>query len=514
MRPVMAVNLRSLFPTASFVGCADLRVTEAFSESGVVQPGGLFAALPGTRGHGIRYLPEAMTRGAMSLLTERAVPECQLPQCVVRDVRVAFGRLCHALYRDPSRTLNLAGITGTNGKTTTTYMIRAILEAAGHPTGLSGTIEIDDGEQAISSRLTTPGCRELAEWAAKLRRAGYRHAAMEVSSHALDQGRLAGMQLDVALVTNLTQDHFDYHGDIEAYRAAKAQIFGHIRPGGVAILNADDPGAMSFEPAAGSAARMVTFGFDERADVRARMLDTTVNGSVFEVTANDKTATLRTPLIGRHNVSNALAAIAVCRTFGIELSDMERGLAALTSVPGRMQRIATSEPFAAWVDYAHTDDGLRRAIAAVRPLIAGRLILVFGAGGDRDPIKRPLMGVAAASADLVFVTSDNPRSEAPEAIVRDILSGWPTATALPQVVLDREAAIFAAVASAQPGDGVLIAGKGHEAYQQIGSEKRPFCDRETCRRAIDAHPSTMGCPAPHLFQPINGTTPALLSPRG
>lgn len=501
MRPVTAVSLRKLFPTASFVGCVDWRVTEAYDRSSEVQPGALFAALPGTLEHGADHLPQAIIQGARCLLVDRAIAHCALPQCIVRDVRTAFGQLSHALYRNPTHELRLAGVTGTNGKTTTTYMIRSILTGAGHPTGLSGTIEVDHGTQTVPARLTTPGARELAHWATELQHAGRRHAAMEVSSHALAQCRLAGTQLDTAVITNLTQDHLDYHGDMAEYHRAKSRIFDHLKPTGVAVLNADDPGAMSFQNAARHASHLITFGLRQPAMLQGLIRDTNREGSTFEVHDREtgQCTSLRTPLIGPHNVSNALAAIAACRSIGIELAAMVPGLAALSHVPGRMQRIDTGEPFAVWVDYAHTDDGLRRAIAAVRPLITGQLTLVFGAGGDRDPSKRPRMGLAAAAADRVIITSDNPRSECPAAIARDILDGWPPDQPSPTMILDRKEAIFAAISAAQPGDGVLVAGKGHETFQQIGTEKRLFCDCQTCYQAIEQRHATGNIPAPHTL---------------
>ena len=511
MQPLITVRLRQLFPSASFIGCADLRVRDAVCSSSEVTVGCLFAAVPGTTRHGREFVGEALQRGAKSLLLDRPLPECQLPQCIVPNVREAFAQLCHALFAHPTRHLGVVGVTGTNGKTTTTWMVRSILEAARGPSGLIGTIETSDGMGRAPARLTTPGSRDLASLLASTRRQKVKYAALELSSHALDQCRTAGTELDVAVVTNLTQDHFDYHGTFENYRLAKSRIFGHLKRGGTAVLNADDEAAMSLLPLTGSS-QVVTYGLHPDAQVRGEILDQSVEGTHFRVTAGTESTLCFTPLIGRYNVSNALAAIASCRQLGLSLAEMTTGLERLTLVPGRMQRVDAGQPFEVWVDYAHTEDGLRGAIAAVRPLVRGRLTVVFGAGGDRDPGKRAPMGSAAAEADMAIVTSDNPRSECPEAIAQQIVSGWTggsrldfrprflgdaplawtkahaTGTFFGCVILDRESAIRQAIHAAGPGDGVLIAGKGHEEFQIIGSEKRPFRDLEVSLEAIASHP--------------------------
>ncbi len=488
MRPLLAVSLRHLFPTASFIGCADLKVRDAVCASTEAAPGAMFAALPGTARHGREFVPDAIDRGAKSLLLDRPLPACPLPQCIVPGVREAYARLCHALFADPTRHLGVMGVTGTNGKTTTTWMVRSILEAARGPSGLIGTIETSDGIGRCPATLTTPGSRDLAMLLASTRRNLVRYAALELSSHALDQSRTTGTQLDVAVVTNLTQDHFDYHGTFENYRLAKSRIFSHLKRGGTAVLNADDPAAMSLLPLTNSA-QVVTYGLRLEADVHGEILGQSVEGTHFRVTAGAESAIYFTPLIGRYNVSNALAAIASCRQLGLSLREMIAGLEQLRLVPGRMQRVShgRGQPFEVWVDFAHTDDGLRGAIAAVRPLVTGRLTVVFGAGGDRDPGKRPLMGRAAADADSAIVTSDNPRSESPAEIARAIVSGWPRSTP-PEIILDRETAIRQAIHSALPGDGILIAGKGHEEVQIIGTEKRPFRDVEVSLEALATHP--------------------------
>ena len=499
MRPSIAISLRKLFPHASFVGCADLCARDAVCVSGQTTPGVLFAALPGTARHGREFVADAVERGATSLLVDQPLAECPLPQCVIPNAREGFAKLCHALLGDPTRHLGVVGVTGTNGKTTTTWMVRSILEAACCPCGLMGTIEVSDGVGRAPATLTTPGSRELAILLASTHRNRVRYAALEMSSHALDQSRTAGTRLDVAVVTNLTQDHFDYHGTFENYRAAKARIFSHLKRGGAVVLNADDPRVLELRETIASP--VVTYGVRAEADVQGEILEQTAEGTHFRVNAGPESSLFWTPLIGEYNVSNALAAIASTRQLGLPMTAMRSGIERLATVPGRMQRVDAGQSFAVWVDYAHTDDGLRRAIEAVRPLIPGHLTVVFGAGGDRDPAKRPLMGQAATAADQAIITSDNPRSEPPEVIAAAIVAGWNRSDS-PLVILDREAAIQHAIHCASPGDGVLIAGKGHEQVQIAAGVSRRFCDVEAARQAIDSHPQrSLHWPsAPHLLK--------------
>lgn len=498
MRPSIAVSLRKLFPHASLVGCADICVREAVCVSGQVTAGAMFAALPGTARHGRDFVADAVERGAASLLVEQALANCSLPQCVIPNAREGFAQLCHALFGDPTRHLSVVGVTGTNGKTTTTWMVRSILEAACGPCGLMGTIEVSDGVGRAPATLTTPGSRELAMLLAATAHNRVRYAAMEMSSHALDQYRTAGTRLDVAVVTNLTQDHFDYHQTFENYRAAKARIFSHLKRGGAIVLNADDPRVLALRETTTSP--VMTYGVQSEADVQGKILDQSDAGTHFRVTAGSENAIFWTPLIGEYNVSNALAAITSVRQLGLPLAAMRPGIERLVTVPGRMQRVDAGQSFPVWVDYAHTDDGLQRAIAAVRPLIPGRLTVVFGAGGDRDPAKRPLMGRVATAADQAIITSDNPRSESPAAIAAAIQAGWNRSDP-PQIILDRETAIQHAIHTACPGDGILIAGKGHEQVQTTAGVSRRFCDVEVARAAIDSHPqrSLHGPSVPHLL---------------
>jgi UDP-N-acetylmuramoyl-L-alanyl-D-glutamate--2,6-diaminopimelate ligase len=473
------VTLRQLFPVASFVGCVDVRVSSATDRADECRSGCLFAVIRGHRVDGHAFVSDAIRRGAAALLVDHPLPDVPLPQCVVRNVRRAYGELCSALHGFPSRRLAVAGVTGTNGKTTITWMIRSIVQAGGCRCGVLGTIEYSDGLRTESSRLTTPDPRSLATWLASMIAAGTTHAAMELSSHALDQHRAAGTLIDAAVITNITQDHFDYHHTFDAYRASKLRIMDYLKPAGLAVINVDDPGSAS---CLGDAIkRTLTYGIEQPADVSATILDESLQGTRFTLRLRTESIELRTPLVGRHNVSNALAAAAVANHFGIGLPDVAHGIASLHAVPGRMERVSVGQPFEVFVDYAHTDDALRRALTALRKLTPGRLLVVFGAGGDRDRTKRPKLGQVSALADVAIVTSDNPRSEDPELIIQDILAGCRSHTVPPHVDPDRQRAIRWALEQATAGDCVLIAGKGHETEQIVGATRHHFDDREVVR---------------------------------
>ncbi|MGH7129446.1 MAG: Mur ligase family protein, partial [Planctomycetaceae bacterium] len=356
------MSLRKLFPTSSFVGCADVRVVEATEASGACRPGVLFAALPGTRVDGTKHIGEALERGAASLLVRKPVTGVSVPQCVVPNVRQAYAELCSALAGTPSRRLATAGVTGTNGKTTTTWLVRSLLKTAGRQTGLLGTIEYSDGVHSEPARLTTPDAKTLTDWLAAMVARRTTHAAMELSSHALDQDRAAGTALDVAIVTNVTQDHFDYHPGHAAYLASKARILDHLKRGGLAVINVDDPGSRSLLERIGPNVRTCTYGLSGECDVTATILHESLTGSVFRLRVGGASAEVRTSLIGRHNVSNCLAAAAAATEFGLSIEQTSAGIEALTTVPGRLERIDGPWPFHVFVDYAHTDDALRNCI--------------------------------------------------------------------------------------------------------------------------------------------------------
>lgn len=490
------VNLRRLLPQASFVGCGDLRVTFATDKSGECRPNSLFAVIRGTRVNGYEHVREALSRGASALLVDHPLADVSVPQCVIPDVRKAYAELWNALMANPARNLGLAGVTGTNGKTTTTWLIRSILQAAGCKTGLLGTIEYHDGDVCDRSTLTTPESATLARWLAAMVSRQTTHAAIELSSHALDQRRTAGTLLDVALITNITQDHFDYHQTFTAYRQSKLRILDMLKPAGLAVINVDDAGSRSCLNEAPK--RVVTIGIDRPADVTAEILESTLHGTRFRLILGTHGVEVHTRLIGRHNVANCLAAAAAAAHFGASPEQIAQGIERLTSVRGRMESIDCGQPFRVFVDYAHTEDALRHAIRALKPLTTGRTICVFGAGGDRDRSKRPLLGTAAMEADLPVVTSDNPRSENPRTIVEDILLGCAAQRRQPYVEVDRERAIRWALQHACPGDAVLIAGKGHETEQITGTLRRHFDDAEVAHECLASlYPSHAGA-HPHL----------------
>lgn len=479
-----AVRLKALLPNATFSRADDIVVTHATERSDSVVPGSLFAAVPGTRRNGEEFARDAVQRGAKALLLSRELPDLSVPQCIVPDVRRAFALLCDALAEHPSGKLKLAGVTGTNGKTTTTWLIRSILRAAGHPTGLLGTIEYSDGARRERAGLTTPDSQMLSHWLAAMVTAGTTHAAMELSSHALDQGRACGTQLDVAIVTNVTQDHFDYHHNFEAYLTAKGRIADQLKPDGVLVVNADDRGSSAIATRADLGSRVMTFGIDHEADVTATIVKESTAGTQFVLGCGEGAETVFTPLIGKHNVSNALAAAAAAYHFGVPLKTIALGIELLFAVPGRLERVDAGQPFDVFVDFAHTEDALRRCVNNLRQLCSQRVIVVFGAGGDRDRSKRPKMAQAVLGANLIVVTSDNPRTEDPQRIIEDILAGFAPSFPPLHVEPDRKAAIAWALAEARPGDCVLIAGKGHETEQIVGTQRFPFDDRDVVRSTL------------------------------
>jgi UDP-N-acetylmuramoyl-L-alanyl-D-glutamate--2,6-diaminopimelate ligase len=473
-----------LFPQSSFVGCANICATDAFDNSHDVQPGSLFAVVRGSKVDGTRFVHEAIAHGATSLLVDRPLTGVSVPQCVVSDVRSAFSRLCEALAGDPSRRLDVAGVTGTNGKTTTTWLLRAMLEQAGQRCGVLGTVEYSDGVVAEASDLTTPASRPLARWLGRMVANGTRRAAVELSSHALDQRRAAGIELESAIVTNITQDHFDYHGGLEPYRDAKARILELVRPGGMIALNMDDPGSWSLRDRVHDSVAFVSYGLKPAADISAQVREESLGGTRFRISIHGRTIDCATTMIGRHNISNCLAAAAAGSHLCLSPEEIVAGIEQFRCVPGRLERIQCGQPYDVFVDYAHTDDALRRCLQSLRSITPGRVLCVFGAGGDRDRTKRPLLGRAATLADVAIVTSDNPRSEDPLRIIDEIVEGMTGSMTIPVIEPDRAAAIAAALRMALPGDSVLLAGKGHETEQVIGDRHLPFDDRQVARTVL------------------------------
>jgi UDP-N-acetylmuramoyl-L-alanyl-D-glutamate--2,6-diaminopimelate ligase len=478
----------------------DTDVSGIAVDSRAVRPGDVFFALAGTRTDGRRHVAEAVARGARAVVAAGDVEVSGVTLVVSDDPRRLLGRAAARLAGDPSAHLTLVGVTGTNGKTTTTYLLEAIWRAAGLRPGVVGTIAYRFAGASRPAPLTTPDAVALQTLLATMREAGTTHVAIEVSSHALAQERVAGARFDAAVFTNLTRDHLDFHGDLETYYAAKARLFlDHLPAGGkpdpVAVVNVDDPAGARL--AASVRTRCVPVGRSAAAAVRPLEVETTLAGTRGVLALDGARLPFECRLVGAPHVENVLGAAAAAWALGIPLAAIAAGLAAVEPPPGRIEQI-TGPGFTVVVDYAHSPDALARVLDVLRPLTPGALIAVFGCGGDRDRGKRPLMGEAAARrSDLVVLTSDNPRSEAPARILADVEVGVRDA-GLPAlsraapgargyvVEPDRRAAIGLAVGLARPGDLVLVAGKGHEDYQIVGLEKRHLDDREEVRRALGA----------------------------
>jgi len=457
----------------------DLRVNGVYDDSRAVRPGGLFVAVRGLTDDGGRFIPDAIQAGAAVIVSEDAAGDGRVTHVRVEDAREALGRLAQRWYgldEAVARDMRLLAITGTNGKSTTGYLTRAILNEAGMRCGLLGTIEYDLCARRLPATLTTPGPLQLASLLRECADNGAGAVVMEASSHALDQRRLAGLRPDAAAFTNLTQDHLDYHATLDEYAEAKARLFDQLADDGAAVLNADDPYSATMR--AHAPGRVITYAIDQPADVTARVSRESTEGMRLRLTVAGETVEVSSALIGRHNVYNMLAAAGLAHAIAIPLEQIALGLAAVDEIPGRLERVPGIEGFQVLVDYAHTPAALDAVCHALRLLVERRLIVVFGCGGDRDREKRPIMGQSAARhAHAVIVTSDNPRSESPEAIIDDIIAGCDAKTRQRMLIEpDRRRAIEAALAAAQPGDLVLVVGKGHEDYQVTGTERQPFDD--------------------------------------
>ncbi len=451
-----------------------------------IERGWLFFAFLGQRFDGRQFAPQAMEKGAVAVVCEAPKPESFDGSWIqVEHGRKALAVAARNLHRAVLDKIRLTGITGTNGKTTTAYLVDSILRAAGETTAMVGTIEYHLAGRPRNAVNTTPESLDLYRILEELAGMGGRYLTAEVSSHALAQGRVHGIPFETAVFTNLTRDHLDYHNSLEEYFAAKQLLFSNREAPAPAwaVLNRDDEWSRKIKTSTDT--RVLWYGFDENAALRATRIRADFNGLRVNITWKDMRLEVVSSLLGRMNVSNILAAIGVAVSFGIPPETIAEGIAACRSVPGRFERIREGQPFLVIVDYAHTDDALRNVIAAARSLSPKRLITVFGCGGDRDRAKRPLMGQAAGEgSDLVVLTSDNPRSEDPLAIMNDALVGLRRQDVEHKVEPDREAAIRYALTQANRGDIVLIAGKGHETYQILKDRTIPFDDREVARRLL------------------------------
>lgn len=467
-------------------GAANLDIQGLAYDSRRAGRGFLFFAIEGEKADGHHFVESVIRAGAAGVVSERPAP-AGFPGAWIRvaKIRRALAEFGRAFYARPDLHLKLAGITGTNGKTTTAYLLESIFRAAGWNPGLFGTIEHKVGNRQIQAEHTTPESLDLLAWMSELVEFGSKAVAMEVSSHALAQERVWGFQFAAAVFTNLTVDHLDYHKDMESYFAAKRRLFEGegAPPPEISVINLDNEWGVRL--ASMAHARVITYGVDPRAQIRARHFTQSAEGIRIAVSVLDSKLELVSPLLGRVNLENILAATAAAWGLGISPEKIQEGVAALKQVPGRFERIDEGQPFVVLVDYAHTPDALRNALTIAREMAQERVIVLFGCGGDRDRSKRPIMGdVAGSLSDAVILTSDNPRSEDPISIMNDAMVGLQKSGRPYRTEVDRAAGIYEALAQAHAGDVVLIAGKGHETYQVLKDRTIPFDDRAVARNAL------------------------------
>ena len=474
------------------IGTLDREVESIAYDSRRVQSNTLFVAIRGEKSDGHQFVDQAVEQGASVIVAEREIASPRATCLVVDNSRLALADLSAAFYGRPARKLKMAAVTGTNGKTTTTFLIKHICEKAGMPCGLLGTVQYEIGDRILPAIRTTPEALDIQELLAQIVNAGGRAAAMEVSSHALAQERTRGIEWDVAVFTNLTQDHLDFHGTMENYFEAKAKLFLQLasqskKKQAGAVINIDDRyGEKLLDRIAGKSP-VITYGLGLRADFRASNYRTEFAGTSYQLDARGRSYLVRVPLIGRFNVANSMAALAAATLLGVNLRYGVLSLARAPQVPGRLELVPAKRQFQIFVDYAHTDDALRNVLKTLRELKPRKLIVVFGCGGDRDRQKRPLMArVADELADHAIITSDNPRKEDPNAIINEVEKGFRSTHY--EKIADRTEAIQHAAAMAEPRDLVLIAGKGHEKYQEFADHTIPFDDIQVARRALDDLP--------------------------
>lgn len=469
-------------------GDLDIEIRGLTMDSRQVKPGDLFIAKTGFTVDGHDFIDQAIEKGASALLVKKEVAT-KIPTVRVPDSQRAMAVLAAHFYQYPTKELKVIGVTGTNGKTTTTHLIQQIFNDLDHPSGVIGTIGIKTKNHTYPSKNTTPEILDLQKGFYQMKEEGLKYAVMEVSSHALDLGRTRGIEFHIAVFTNLTQDHLDYHQTMEKYREAKGLLFSQLgnayqanpQNGQIAVLNADDPASTYFAQI--TPAQIVTYGIKTPADVRAENIQITSQGTAFQLHTFQGSIDVHLPLVGMFNVYNALAATAVALIEGFSLTELKESLERMKGVAGRFECVNREVPYMVLVDYSHTPDSLKNALSTIREFAEGKVICVVGCGGDRDRSKRPQMArVAEAYSDLTIVTSDNPRSEPPEKIIDDMVQGFTKQEYV--ISVDRQQAIEFAIEQAKPGDVVLIAGKGHETYQEIQGVRYDFDDREVARRAI------------------------------
>lgn len=480
-------SLLEILPEARGLRIEDVPVISVTDHSGRVQEGAVFVAVRGDAADGHDYLDEVVTKNPAAIIAQRKAPADYSGLWIqVSDTRVVLGRLAARFAGDPGASMVAVGVTGTNGKTTVTHFIHSLFENSMIKAGMIGTIKIHDGKVLRDATHTTPGAVEMQSILRAMKDNGCKAVTMETSSHGLEQGRCRGIPFNVGVFLNLTQDHLDYHKTMAAYFDAKKILFEQMvedAAGGVAVINIDDRAGQSLAAELKDRLKVITFGFSSGADFRASEVRPSNRGQVFALEARGKSFLVRLPVVGRFNVMNALAALAAVSSTGVPLRDLVKLIGETRQTRGRMELIG-GERISVFIDYAHTPDALEKACETLSELHPNRLVTVFGCGGDRDRTKRPLMGAAAAKfSNVCIVTSDNPRSEEPEEIISEILPGLGKVPH--EVIVNRRDAIEAAIANSFPGDIVLIAGKGHETYQEIKGQRQHFDDREVALRALE-----------------------------
>ena len=477
-------------PVLGVDGTLDREIAGIVYDSRRVTPGMLFVAIPGAHVDGHDFINTAIDRGASAIICERnGFTSPRATKIKVPDVREALARAAASYYQHPSTKLQVIGVTGTNGKTTVAFMVKEVLEAAGIKTGLLGTVHYEIGQRVIPAARTTPEALEVQQMMAQMLASGCKACVMEVSSHALEQKRVAGVEFDVAIFTNLTQDHLDYHGTMDNYFAAKQKLFTKTMNGGkrgAVVINIDDASGVRLEESSDVAVKL-TYGIRTAASIRATKVQLGAEASQFTIETRDKSFACKLPLIGRHNIYNALAATGASLALDIDTPKIQSALNKMQPVPGRLESVSCGQSFTVFVDYAHTDDALHNVLTTLREITKGRLLLLFGCGGNRDAGKRAKMGrVAAELADFTLITSDNPRNEQPEKIAAQIEEGFRSVKKRDYATeLDRKRAIGAIISAAKAGDTVLLAGKGHETYQEFEGTVVPFDDRVYAREALE-----------------------------
>ncbi len=488
----MNIKLRDILKGVDIISptsIKDVEISGIADHSRQVKNNFLFAAVEGLKFDGRSFIDEALARGAKAVvynpenLDLQSLKKKEAIFIEIKDMQKSLAKIADNFYLHPSSRIKVVGITGTNGKTTITYLIESIIKSCGFKCGVIGTINYRFGDRIIPAANTTPGTIQLQELIYSMGKEGLDYLAMEVSSHGLEQGRVLGIDFKTGIFTNITMDHLDYHKTFESYFNAKARLFENLSPSSWAVINMDD--AYGKKLLMRTNANTITYAIDTPADVEARDISSGISGSRFTIISPHGKIDVKTPLIGKHNIYNILAAVSFAVSEKIDLNLIKEGIESVESIPGRLEPIDIEHPFKVFVDYAHTDDALKNILLSARPLCKGRIILVFGCGGDRCRNKRPLMGkVASELADYVIVTTDNPRSEEPESIIKEIEHGFLNNFNKYRVVLDRYAAIKEAICLAGEGDIVIIAGKGHEAYQVFKNTTIPFDDRSVVKQVI------------------------------